>query len=129
MRLQLDLDLCSKLLEVFKTHTSDYCTDELRYQQYGDPAGWVPCTRCWLLQTVEDQYIPEIEFELYSSIKVKRMCAEELITIFTNMLNTFGSDDPRCDEFFETHQDNIEFAQLAMVARRVARNLKGFGHE
>ncbi len=125
MRLKLDVDLCKKLLEVFTKHDRTSCTDQDRSNQYANSEGWVSCTRCWLLQIVQDDYVPDdVEFGLYSSVKLIKKDTATLLGEYAELINTYGVDDPRSKNFVEAHKNDREFLELAKVARNLKRKIE-----
>ena len=124
MRLKLDIDLCKKLLAVFTKHDRTSCTDQDRINQYANSAGWVSCTRCWLLQAVDENWIPEgVEFELYSSIRIVQKDTAILLSEYTVLINRFGIDHPKANNFLQANKDDKEFCELAKLAQNLKRKI------
>lgn len=125
MRIRLDLETCKKLLD-FLPHERTSCTDENRLNQYANSEGWVSCARCWLLQTVQDDYVQNgTEFDFYTSIKIPKKDANLLIKEYADLLNEFGVYHPNTVRFYEANKGNKDFVELAIIAH----NLKGIIHE
>lgn len=126
MRLRLNVEMCRKLLEVFTKHDRTSCTDQDRKNQYANSEGWVACTRCWLLQAVEDDLIPEgVEFELYSSVKLVKKDTSTLVGEYVELINHFGVEDPRSETFFQANKGDKDFLELATIARSLKRKIEG----
>jgi hypothetical protein len=126
MRITLDVPMCKKLLEVFLNHDKSSCTDSIRESKHPDSAGWVPCTRCWLLQVVHDDYVPEgSQFDLFSSIKMPMPSdTQELLSQYINLINTLGADHPRSERFLRIYKTNKEFADLAITAKQIRQRIE-----
>ena len=120
MRLKLDINLCRKLLDVIQ-HDRTSCTDEQRNNQYANSEGWVSCTRCWLLQAVEEDWVPEAEFELYATVKLAETKSPiNIIDEYIKIVKEHGSCSTKAIRFFEINKNNREFAEMA----KIVQNLK-----
>lgn len=118
MRIKLTIEMCMKLLEILQ-HEKESCTDSNRLNQYPNHVGWVSCTRCQLLQIVQDDYVPELEFDLYPSIKI--LDDKYLIKKYTQLVQDLGVYHPETVSFFNSNKFNEEFLEQA----RIVNDLKG----
>ncbi len=124
MRLSLNVDLCRSLLEVYTNHDLPSCTDFLRVNRFANSEGWVACTRCWLLEVVDTNIIPgNIEFNLYSTVKIPKRDTSVLLGEFAEILNSLGVEHPCTKSFIEINNKNVEFMELAEVAIALRRKV------
>lgn len=120
MRIPLSMELCKKILEILP-HERSFCTDDNRINQYPNSEGWVDCTRCWLLEAVRNEELPEVTFDLFASIKLPKKDTKALIEEYADLINCLGVNHPQSQKFFETYKHDREFLELA----RIAKQLKG----
>lgn len=94
MKVELDLELCKKLLAVFAKHDLDGCTDDDPNNRYAQNKGYICCTRCWLLNAVKSQKCPAgSTIELYAIIEDKSAQKQDELLKIANAVRTRMKDE------------------------------------